>query len=152
LDNTTPISEVDENAVELDINLGGHHVSFTRSFIRSIFTSLIATSVDYTISIFAAKYFNVYYVLATSIGCLFGAIASFYLSRQWVYEKKSGKVTKQFLRFAFINFISASLNTFGVFFVVEQSGLSFVYSRIIVSVFVGLSFNFLMNRYFVFKS
>ncbi|MBK8700040.1 MAG: GtrA family protein [Saprospiraceae bacterium] len=119
---------------------------------RSLFTSLTATIVDFLVSVICAEFLFIYYVTATTIGGLFGATTSFFLGRVWVFKKKNGKLRNQLIRFLFTNTFSIFLNTSGVFFIVETFDLSFVWSRVWVASFVGFFFNFLMNRYFVFRS
>ena len=129
-----------------------HVVGLRKSFVRSLLSSGTSTSIDFLISVICAVGFEVYYVTATTIGGLFGATTSFFIGRHWVFKKRNGKIKHQLVRFLFTNVFSIFLNTSGVFFVKEHFQLPFVTSRIIVSVFVGVCFNFLMNRYFVFRS
>lgn len=127
-------------------------VGFRKSFIRALFTSLTATFVDFVFSIFSKEVLAIYYVTATTLGGLAGATTSFFLGRIWVFNKRTGRLSNQLLRFVFTNFFSIFLNTSGVFFIVENFNLPFVYARVGVACFVGFFFNFLMNRYFVFRS
>ncbi len=127
-------------------------IGLRKSLMRAVMTSLSATSVDFFTSIFLNELLNVYYVTATSIGGICGAATSFLMGRIWVFKKKTNKLKNQLLKFSFTNIVSIFLNTSGVFFIKEQFNLPFVWARITVSVFVGFFFNFLMNRYFVFKS
>lgn len=128
------------------------NVGLRKSFLRAIMTSLSATSVDFFISIFLNEVLNVYYVTATSIGGICGAATSFFMGRVWVFKKKTNKLKNQLIKFSFTNMVSIFLNTSGVFFIKEQFSLPFVWARVLTSVLVGFFFNFLMNRYFVFKS
>ncbi len=128
------------------------HVGFRKSFVRALFTSITATCVDFLFSIFSKEVLAIYYVTATTLGGLAGATTSFLLGRIWVFNKRTGRLSNQLLRFIFTNFFSIFLNTSGVFFIVENFQMPFVYARVGVACFVGFFFNFLMNRYFVFRS
>jgi len=64
---------------------------------------------------------------------------------------KDGKISIQAFKYFTVWGGSIALNTSGLFLIVEYSGLSKVLSKIIVSVIVGYGFNFLMNRYYIFK-
>jgi putative flippase GtrA len=127
-------------------------VGLRKSLVRAVMTSLSATMVDFFVSIFLNGILNVYYVTATSIGGLCGAATSFFMGRVWVFKKKTNKLKNQLLKFIFTNLVSIFLNTSGVFFIKEHFDLPFFWSRILISVCVGFFFNFLMNRFFVFKS
>jgi len=122
-----------------------------KTFIRSQIVSLCATSVDFLLSLLLHLILGVYYVTATSVGSLFGAFTSFILGRNWAFLNRHGHVRKQVIRFIIINIFSIFANTTGVFFFKETFDISFFASRLIVSVLVGVCFNFAMNRYFVFR-
>ena len=119
-------------------------------FVRSIITSLFSTIVDFGVSL-AFVSAGLFYVSATTLGGVFGAIVSFYLSRIWVFEKKNGKIGYQLSKFIFTNIFSIILNTSGVFFVMESFNIEFVYARILIAVFIGIFFNYFLYQYFVFR-
>ncbi|MFZ1751091.1 MAG: GtrA family protein [Saprospiraceae bacterium] len=122
-----------------------------KTFIKSQIVSLTATSIDLAISLLLNHFLNVYYVTATSLGSLCGAVTSFFLGRNWAFLNRHGRIRRQVFRFLIINVFSIFANTTGVFFFKESFQISFFESRIIVAVLIGVFFNFLMNRYFVFK-
>lgn len=122
-----------------------------KSFARAQIVSLMATSVDFTASLFIHHFLDVYYVTATTLGSVLGALTSFNLGRKWAFVSKTGKIKKQLPKFIIINLFSVFANTTGVFFFKETFDLPFIVSRILVAIIVGVGFNFVMNRYFVFK-
>ncbi|MBP6396689.1 MAG: GtrA family protein [Saprospiraceae bacterium] len=141
------------NSQILEKNLATHQpIGFKKSFLRALLTSITATSVDFILSVVLKEWIGIYYVTATTLGGMFGAATSFLMGRIWVFNKRTGRLSNQLLRFVFTNFFSIFLNTSGVFFIVEHFEIPFVWSRIVVACFVGFFFNFLMNRYFVFRS
>lgn len=119
-------------------------------FVRSILTSLMSTIIDFISSLILVA-IGLYYVQATTLGGLFGAAFSFYLSRFWVFEKRQGKIGMQVSKFIFTNFFSIMLNTSGVFFLIEHFNISFIYSRILIATLIGIFFNYFLYRYFVFR-
>ena len=64
---------------------------------------------------------------------------------------KADRIRKQAFRFVVISGFSIFANTTGVYFFKENFDISFLASRIIVAVLIGVFFNFFMNRYFVFR-
>lgn len=125
--------------------------TFKKSFLRSQVVSLTATSADFSFALMLNHFLDVYYVTATSLGSLFGAVISFTLGRNWVFLNRQGKLRKQVFRFFVINLFSIFANTTGVFFFKENFNITFALSRVMAAVFVGIFFNYFMNRYFVFK-
>jgi putative flippase GtrA len=126
-------------------------LGFRKSFIRSITNSLIATFIDYVVTIVLATYFQVYYLSATLIGNIFGAVTSFLIGRHWVYKKRNARWQKQVIRFIIINMLSIYLNTTGVYFLIENFGMSLMWAKTSIAIAVGIFFNFIMQKYFVFK-
>jgi putative flippase GtrA len=122
-----------------------------KTFLRSQVVSLTATSVDFSISLALHGLLDVYYVTATSLGSSFGAVTSFVLGRNWAFKNKKGKLRKQAFRFSIIHLFTIFVNSTAVFFFKENFHISFVASRVIVALVVGMFFNFLINRYFVFR-
>ncbi|MBK8517367.1 MAG: GtrA family protein [Saprospiraceae bacterium] len=132
-------------------NKGIEKPPLRKAFVRSQIVSLIATSMDFALSLILNHFLLVYYVTATSIGSVFGAATSFFLGRNWAFLNRHGQVRKQALRFAIITIFSIFANTTGVFFFKENFEISFFTSRLIVAALIGVCFNFSMNRYFVFR-
>ncbi|MBK9255940.1 MAG: GtrA family protein [Saprospiraceae bacterium] len=126
-------------------------LSFRKTFIRAQLVSICATTVDFLISILLHHLLGMYYVTATTIGAFCGSITSFSLGRNWVFLNRRGRLSIQFLRFVIINGFSIFGNTTGVFFFKENFDISFIASRVIVAILIGIFFNFFMNRYFVFR-
>ena len=124
---------------------------FKKAFFRSQVVSLTATTVDFSIALFLHNFLSIYYVSATTLGSVCGACTSFFLGRNWAFVNKKGKLRKQAMRFIIINLFSVFVNSTAVFFFKENFHLSFFTSRVIVAVLVGIFFNFLMNRYFVYR-
>ncbi len=128
-----------------------HKLPLRKTFIRAQIVSLTATSVDFMISILLHHVFSIYYVTATTVGSICGAFTSFSLGRNWAFLNKNGRIRKQAFRFVVISGFSIFANTTGVYFFKENFDISFLASRIIVALLIGVFFNFFMNRYFVFR-
>lgn len=125
--------------------------SFFTSFYRSQFASIVATAADFLVTAFFTEVFKIWYVLSTAFGNLTGAVISFYLGRNWAFNQKEEKYYWQALRYAITSLTSMGLNTGGVYLLTESFGISYMISKAIVAILIGVSFNFLMFRYFVFR-
>ncbi|MFT4761987.1 MAG: putative flippase GtrA [Paraglaciecola sp.] len=125
--------------------------SFFTSFYRSQFASIIATAADFLVTIFFTEIFKIWYVLSTALGNLTGAVISFFLGRNWAFNQKEGALHWQAVRYTITSLVSMGLNTGGVYLLTENFDISYVISKAIVAILIGVSFNFLMFRYFVFK-
>ena len=126
-------------------------VPLITSFVRYNASAYTATFFDYGMFLFCLEILNIYYPIATFIGATTGASVAFLLGRNWTFKNKEELITKQSLRFLAVVSGSILLNTLGVYLVTEYIGINEKISKIIVAVIVGVSYNFPMQRYFVFK-
>lgn len=121
------------------------------SFWRSQATSLISSIADFGVYGFLFYLLTVNYVAASALGNVAGAILSFYLGRNWSFKSQGGNVSKQAIKYAFTSLSSASINSACIYLLTENTALHPTYSKIIIALLVGITFNFFMFRYFVFK-
>jgi len=126
-------------------------VPFFESLIKSQLSSFAATAVDYSVFIVLKELLGVYYVLASGIGSFFGAYVSFTLGRNWAFRRKDGKISHQAIKYIFTSGTSLLLNTAGIYLLTEWTGIDPKISKVVIAILVGVFFNFLMYRYFVYK-
>lgn len=114
--------------------------------------SVAATGVDFGFLVLLVEKGGLWYVAATAAGAFLGAITNFTLNRHWSFEATSDRVRGQALRYGVVSGGSLLLNSGGVWAITEGTGTSYVSSKIVTALLVGLFFNFPLHRYFVFKS
>lgn len=124
---------------------------FWKSFYRSQFASIVATAADFFITIFFTEIFKIWYIASNVCGAFTGAVISFLLGRNWAFNRTGQQWEWQAVRYAITSFLSINLNTAGVWLLTEQLDIQYIISKIIVAILIGVSFNFLMFRYFVFR-
>jgi putative flippase GtrA len=125
--------------------------SFLASFSRSQITSAFATAVDFGLLFSLVEVGHVWYVLATALGALAGAITNFLLNRHWSFDATHGKWEHQAVRYSLVSGGSLLLNSGGVWVVTAGLGIHYAVSVVVVSMLVGVAFNYPLQRYFVFK-
>ena len=121
------------------------------TFFRYNVVAILATIIDFLIFILLSEIIGIWYVASTFISAICGGIAAFIFNRNWAFMGKAGKISYQALKYLTVWGGSILLNTLGLYLIVENTDLGGVVSKIIVSVIVGIGYNFLMNKYFVFK-
>jgi len=121
------------------------------SFLRYNVIAILATATDFSIFIILSRKLAMWYVAATFISAVCGGVVSFVLNRNWAFMGKDGKLSKQAVRYFFVWNGSIFLNTMGLFLLVETTHINEIISKIIVAIIVGVGFNFLMYKYFIFK-
>ncbi len=132
--------------------LGSTAVPFWRSFSRAQVASVAATGLDFGFLVLLVEKGGVWYVSATAAAAFLGAITNFTLNRHWSFEATSERIHGQVFKYALVSGGSLLLNSGGVWAVTEGAGISYVSSKIVTSLLVGLLFNFPLHRYFVFKA
>ncbi len=128
------------------------NVPLLTSFFRYVLSAGTATFCDFSVLFLLTEVANVYYVVSTFFGATTGATVAFVLGRNWTFLSKDGKLTHQSLKFLLVVLGSIGINTFGVYFLTDVLSVPhYAISKIIVAVFVGIFYNFTMQRYFVFR-
>jgi len=126
-------------------------ISKPKTLLKYNMVAIIATTVDYGVFLILSEAIHVWYLLASFIGLIAGGLTAFVLQRNWTFKKKDGKLSKQAIRFFFVWTTSIILNTVGLYLAVEYVEIQSIIAKATVSIIVGIGFNFLMNKYFVFK-
>lgn len=135
------------------------------TFIRAQFASQISSFVDFSVTILVANLFSVYYVIATVLGAVSGGIVNCIINYKWTFKAYNCKKKYVFIKFVLVWFGSIFLNTGGTYVMTEailrnqwvQEALQpfidnlFVFSKIIVSLIVGFTWNYNLQRVFVYK-
>ncbi|MEM9921019.1 MAG: GtrA family protein [Bacteroidota bacterium] len=121
------------------------------SLFRSQIAAFLATACDFAIVILLTELLGLWYVASNAIGAFCGAVVSFVLGRFWVFVSLKNKIGDQVVRYLLVSAGSLILNTGGVYLVTEYFGINYVLSKVIVSLFVGLAWNFTLHKYFVFR-
>ena len=123
-----------------------------RSFLRYNVSAGSATATDFSMVMICKEIFGLPPYIGTFIGAICGATVAFILGRNWTFLNKEGAISSQGIKFILVALGSVLLNTFGMYLLTEVYTLPhYMLSRMIVAVGVGLSYNFPMQRYFVFK-
>ncbi|MEO7164666.1 MAG: GtrA family protein [Bdellovibrionia bacterium] len=124
---------------------------FLTSFGRAQISGLIASIVDYGSLFLMTEKFHVWYVIATGSGAFLGAITNFLLNRYWTFKASHGPLNRQALRYFFVSAGSLILNTVGVYLVTEFEKLHYAASVALVSLGVGIFYNYPLHKHFVYR-
>ncbi len=122
-----------------------------KQFFRYNVVALFATTLDFSLFIILSDIFQIWYVLSTFISAFIGGVVAFFLERNWTFVSKDGKISHQAIKYLIVWIISILLNTSGLYLIVEYTNIEQVISKVIVSVTVGIGFNFLTHNLLVFK-
>lgn len=121
------------------------------TFVKAQAASLSATLVDFSVFLLLTEIFNCWYLAASITGTISGGITNFMLGRMWVFNARDGRIPKQAVKYMLVWAGNLLLVSAGVFIVKEYVGLTPLLSKIIVSLLVGFTYNYLLQKRFVFK-
>ena len=120
-------------------------------FAKAQFTSLAASAADYLVYGLLQYALGIWYLTSSVAGLIAGGIISFFMARHWAFGKGTRTVKMQALLYIVVwngNFL---LNTAGVYLVTEVFHANPTVSKILVSVIIGVSYNYLLQKKLVFK-
>ena len=120
------------------------------TFVKAQASSFIASTFDFLTTVVCKEFFYLWYVTATLLGTVVGGALNFVLGRVWVFDGKEKGIPQQVLKYVVVWGGNSILNTSGVFFVTHYTGLSYIISKALVSISVGVSYNYFLQKKFVF--
>ncbi len=121
-----------------------------RRFIRFQLTALLATSVDFSITIVFKELLDLHYSLAVALGATSGAITAFLINRYWVFKSLENHPFEQAIRYILVAGGSVVLNTAGTFLFTEVFTFPYLISKAVVSIIIGFTYSYYFSKRFVF--
>ncbi len=135
------------------------------TFLRAQFSSQISSQFDFIVTIICVNIFGIFYGNATLIGNFMGGILNAIINYKWTFKIDRVSVKAVALKFLFVWAMSLLLNRQGTIFFTEiimnwipKESLPelvveniFLAPKMLVSIVVGLGWNYNMQRYFVYK-
>ncbi len=122
-----------------------------RLFLKAKAASSIATGSDYLVTIVLKEWLQLWYLAAVGIGMIVGGVVNFSLGRsQWVFQASQKSVSEQAVKYLIVwagNFVLVWIGVYGLS---EWAGLNYMISKTIVSLIVSVTYNYVLQKDFVF--
>jgi putative flippase GtrA len=122
-----------------------------KTFARAQIASLVASMVDYLVTILLVELAGVWYVWSSAIGTICGGFTNFTMGRRWVFKSYDRQTRIQLMRYGIVWLGYLLLTTQGVYLLTHFTPLTYLVSKITVSLFMGISYNFPLQKRFVFS-
>jgi putative flippase GtrA len=122
-----------------------------RMFLKFQLSAIVATLVDFGVTIFLKEALQWDYLVSTSIGSVVGGLFNFAIGRRWVFKVADFSRGKQASRYLLTWFGSILLNIGIVFVLTEFLALNYVISKVISAITVSTTFNYSLQKRFVFS-
>lgn len=121
-----------------------------KTFSKASASALAATLADFGSLTIFVEVFHGFYPYGVSIGAFMGALTNFVINRYWAFEAHTKPLPGQIFRYSVVSIGSLLLNTAGVYWITEKFGLYYLASKVGVALFVGVFFNYPLQRHFVY--
>ena len=121
------------------------------TFTKAQCSAWVASCIDFVITIILASVLDIWYVYATFLGALSGGIVNCTINYRWVFQPKGAKKKYVALKYIMVWGISILLNTCGTYIMTELTHSNYVISKAIVAAIIAITWNYQMQRLFVFK-
>ncbi len=121
-----------------------------RTYIKAQIASIIGSIADFAVSLLLVHVFHCWYIIANISGNICGMVVQFILSRNWAFGATKGNVSYQVVKYLLFWAGNILLQTGGVYLLKDFLGLSYILSKIITSVSIGLTYNYFVQKKFVF--
>lgn len=121
------------------------------TFFKVQATSLLASAVDFLVTILCVQLWHSWYVLASLTGAVCGGLVNFVVARTWTFSASNQPVGQQMGRFFLVWVGNAGINAAGLFIATHFLDVQYLLAKTVVSVLVGVSYNYLFQKDFVFS-
>ena len=125
------------------------------TFSKAQVSSGLGGVVDYLTMIFFTEIFHIHYTISIAIGGVVGAIINFSINKFWTFRSKAQpyelSLRKQLFRFILVVVNSIVLKMSGTYLLTTFLKIDYKISRIITDLIVSVIFNYMLQRYWVFK-
>lgn len=127
--------------------------SFPRmlTFLKAQAAALIATAVDFLVTIFLREGLGIWYLIAGVTGTIFGGVVNFLLGRNWAFAATDKSARGQVFKYLVVWLGNLALNAGGLYLFTSIAGIEYKISKVMVSLIVGIGYNYVFQRFFVFK-
>jgi putative flippase GtrA len=121
-------------------------------FLKAQAASLFASTVDFLTTLVSVQVLGAWYLTGSVTGTIAGGWVNFSVGRRWVFKSGSQNIHKQAIKYLLVWAGNLLLVTIGVFLLTHVAKFNYIFSKILVSLLVGSTYNYLMQKRFVFLS
>lgn len=111
----------------------------------------MATAADFLVTIVCKEVLGMWYLLANILGVISGGLVNFWINRDWVFNGREKAARDQAIRYFVIWTGNLLLNAAGVWLLTQYNSFNYLVSKIVVSLVVGWTYNYFLQKNYVFK-
>ena len=122
------------------------------TFGKAQLSAFVGGLVDYGVMVFCVEILLINLKSSIVVGGLIGAVINFSINKYWTYQSKKPSLTSQLLKFYIVVAGSIYLKSNGTFFLTHALHIDYKITRIMVDLVVSVGFNFMLQKYWVFRT
>ena len=122
-----------------------------KEFLKAQLSAFVGGLTDFGIYSFCFKVLSFSAPLSNAISGSLGAVVNFVINRYWSFDSKDQPLGSQLWKFVLVVIGSILLKSGGIYLLVDKWGFHFMLGKVIIELIVSLGFNFVLQKYWVFK-
>ena len=122
-----------------------------KEFLKAQLSAFVGGLTDFGIYSFCFKVLSFSAPISNVISGSLGAIVNFLINRYWSFKSEDQALGSQLWKFVLVVIGSILLKSGGIYLLVDHWNFHFLVSKAIVELIVSLGFNFVLQKYWVFK-
>lgn len=123
-----------------------------QKFFKAQTASIFATLADFLMTFFLVEVCHQHYVFAAAFGAITGAAVNFNINRYWTFNVTTQSVKKQSYKYTLVWTGSLILNLAGTYLLTQFLSINYLISKTIIAICVGFSFNYTLQKNYVFAT
>jgi len=121
------------------------------TFFKLQISSFASTIADWLITIALTELFDFWYLFSGITGTISGGAIHFLINRNWVFSETETKTLHQVFKYVLAWIVYLGLSVSGLFLLTDLLKINYIASKIMIAILLGVTYNFLMQKYFVFR-
>lgn len=122
------------------------------TFAKAQGSAIVATVVDFAVTIVLADWCGMYYFYATAIGAVCGGVTNCIINYKCVFEDAHQKKCFVACKYFVVWIGSILLNSYGTYALTELTHADFLIPKVVVAVLVAVLWNYQLQRCYVYRN
>jgi putative flippase GtrA len=121
-----------------------------REFIKVQIGSIVGSAADFGVTVLCTELGLSWYLISSVMGNCAGGFFQFALSKRWIFKTSKSGIPVQLLKYLFFFLGNIALAATGIYLFTRFLHIHYIVSKLLSSVILGLTYNYYMQKYFVF--